>query len=68
MMEANLWRSPAILCTGRGTVLWTNTQSPQPYAPDLRLLHPGAVQEKNFGTWIKIATNDAEESVPYHHM
>lgn len=68
MTGAILWRSPAILCTGRGTALWTNTQSTQACATDLRFLHPGAVQEKNFGTQIKIATNDAEKSVPYHRM
>ncbi len=64
MTGAILWRSPAILCTGRGTVLWTNTQSPQTYGSDLGFLHSGAVQEKNFGTWIKITTNGAEEIVP----
>lgn len=64
MTGAILWRSPAILCTGRGTVLWTNTQSLQTYGSDLAFLHPGAVQEKNFSTWIKITTNGAEEIVP----
>ncbi len=63
MMRSILWRSRANLCTGRGTALWTNTQSLQDYRSDLLFLYPGAVQKKNFHTRCKITTNGAEESV-----
>ena len=63
MMRPILWRSRANLCTGRGTALWTNTQSLQSHRPDLRFLYPVAVQKKNFHTRCKITTNGAEESV-----
>lgn len=63
MMGSILWVSRANLCTGRGTVLWTNTQSPREDPSDLRFLYPGAVQKKNFRPQRKIATKGAEEIV-----
>ncbi|PAU48646.1 hypothetical protein CK936_12225 [Streptomyces albireticuli] len=54
-----LWRSPRILCTGRGKPLWTNTQSLPTRTSDLRFRHPPAVEEKNFPHRPKIATNGA---------
>lgn len=65
MMGSILWVSRANLCTGRGTVLWTNTQSPREPSPDLRFLYPGAVQKKNFRPRRKITTKGAEKIVPH---
>lgn len=64
MMGSFLWVSRVNLCTGRGTVLWTNTQSPRENEPDLRFLYPGAVQKKNFRPQRKITTKGAEKIVP----
>ncbi|GLV76871.1 hypothetical protein Shyhy02_48710 [Streptomyces hygroscopicus subsp. hygroscopicus] len=64
MMRPILWVSRANLCTGRGTALWTNPQSPREGKPDLRFLYPGAVQKKNFCPQRKIATKGAEKIVP----
>ncbi len=64
MMGSILWVSRANLCTGRGTVLWTNTQSPRGSRSDLRFLYPVAVQKKNFRPQRKITTKGAEKIVP----
>ncbi|TXS25759.1 hypothetical protein EAO74_21555 [Streptomyces sp. gb1(2016)] len=49
-----LWRTRPILCTDRGTALWTNSYAPYEEASDLPLLNPPAVGEKNFFPQLKI--------------
>lgn len=49
-----LWRTHPILCTDRGTALWTNSYPPRRGAPDLALFNPPAVGEKNFCLRLKI--------------
>ncbi|TGB05666.1 hypothetical protein E4099_19070 [Streptomyces palmae] len=63
-----LWRTSPILCTTRGTVLWTSPHSPQDHPSDLRVLHPQAVGKKNFPSRPKIATNGTEKIVPGRSM
>ncbi|RKN74798.1 hypothetical protein D7231_11345 [Streptomyces klenkii] len=63
-----LWRTPWILCTGRGKPLWTNPHPFPPYASDLRFHHPPAVEEKNFHPQPEITTNGAEKIGPSNAM
>ncbi|TFI30936.1 hypothetical protein E4P36_03125 [Streptomyces sp. 4R-3d] len=55
-----LWRTPSILCTDRGTALWTTSRPARHTTPDLGFLHPPAVGEKNFSSWSKIRANGAQ--------
>nr|PPQ62403.1 hypothetical protein C5F59_19265 [Streptomyces sp. QL37] len=52
-----LWRTHPILCTDRGTALWTNSYPPTKDDPDLRFRNPPAVGEKNFCPQLKIRGN-----------
>ncbi len=52
-----LWRTRQILCTDRGTALWTNSYALSNDAPDLAFLNPLAVGEKNFFPQLKITGN-----------
>lgn len=49
-----LWRTPRILCTDRGTALWTNSYGTRQACSDLAFLDPLAVGEKNFCPQLKI--------------
>lgn len=53
-----LWRTHPILCTDRGTALWTNSYGNIQVASDLGFLHPLAVGEKNFCLQLKITGTD----------
>jgi hypothetical protein len=57
MTEQMLWRTHPILCTDRGTALWTNSYPLTKDAPDLLFLNPLAVGEKKFFPQLKIMGN-----------
>ncbi|TXS57776.1 hypothetical protein EAO77_07325 [Streptomyces sp. t39] len=52
-----LWRTLRILCTDRGTALWTTSEITQETPDDLHRCRPPAVGEKNFPARAKIRTN-----------
>jgi len=53
-----LWRTRRILCTDRGTALWTNSYAARLDRFDLAFLRPPAVGEKNFCPRHKITGTD----------
>lgn len=59
-----LWRTHPILCTDRGTALWTNSYAVTDGAPDQAFLHPLAVGEKNFCPQLKITGINLPSSLP----
>lgn len=61
-----LWRTPANLCTERGTALWTKSERLRCTPYELAFFHPPAVGEKNFPDWAKITKNSARQS-PHAH-
>ncbi|GAA3629020.1 hypothetical protein GCM10023079_19350 [Streptomyces chitinivorans] len=64
MNDRILWRTRRFLCTGRGTGLWRTCPADFYTGSELLFSHPPAVQEKNFATRVKIATNGAEDLTP----
>ncbi|RSS44334.1 hypothetical protein EF906_07455 [Streptomyces sp. WAC08241] len=62
-----LWRTCRILCTERGTALWTNSYRSPHHPCDLRLSHPPAVGEKKFSSRAKIRTNGPHPESSFLH-
>jgi hypothetical protein len=61
-----LWRTHRILCTDRGTALWTNSYAAIDDAFDLAFSDPPAVGEKNFSPELKITGNDLPPNSKTH--